>query len=1321
MADFHHIRNFINATTKRNFLFVAGLTFLYVILYITSAYFYSYPIHIISLAMVMLLSGFLGRQGSLISFLIIPLDYFLLAYIISICPTCKGNQNFWLYHGGFLGAGILVGFLADLREQLLNELAAHKETSQALAQAEELYRTVADFTHDWGYWLDSHDRLRYTSPSCAHLTGYTPDEFYNDTTLFNKIIIPEDRQEFENHQNNTRRHQSSSVIQFRIRHKDGSIRWIEHACQPVLTTTGDSLGFRASNRDITERISVEEKLQESEDRYRSLFEQANDAVFIFTLGRNVVNVNRQGVALLGYSLEELRGVDGIKFVDILQHKKVKEVVRILLRGGQVPPFERTFIHKQGHKVFTEISVSLIKHSLGNENYIQTIIRDISERKQLQKILVENEEKFRSIVENSGDGILLTDEAGIIIEWNPAQAQLSGISREEALGQPIFEIIRRVSMPGRISDKRAQQIQKSIQFLLRYGKGEWFNRRHEVDIHQVESGATFNTQIYAFSIPTKHGNQLGGITRDITEQKKIEEALRQNERTYRSILDSVHEAVYVQDKNGYFLDVNAGAEKMYGYNRERFLGNTPEFLSAERKNDLKQVKKLVELAFSGEPQKFEFWGRTKTGKIFPKEVHLYPGTYFDQDAVVAIAQDITKRKEAEKLVRQRTEDLTLLNTINQAINQGENLDKIMRVLSLEIQQIFSFDATALYLPEESGEILRMHHSTIQDEFSTQIEFLLGQPLPLIAIPIKSTKFFRKLFETDQSLLLKSSVDIEKYLLDFAKTTSITPLARKTLSPLVPKIAKMLNYQSTILIPLKANGRIIGVLNPSSKQVISENDLKRMENISKQVTIAIQRKIAEDALKQSEEKYRFAMETSPDSINFNRLSDGMYVSINQGFTEIMGYIEEEIIGKTSIELNIWENPKDRERLVTELKENGKVEELEARFRSKDGRIHFGLMSASIIDIEGVPHILSVTKDITQRKLAEEREREQHIFSDALRHVGMALSSTLSLDDVLDRMLENVQKVIPHDAASITLLEGDNLRIVRYHSAKHLSNTLNEQLVNRLFPLKNFSICNHAIKTGNPVIINNTRQDQDWVVLPETNWILSFLTIPLLVKGEVIGTLNLDSSKENSYSQEHVHRLQAFTLQASIAIENARLHEDMQRLATIDLLTNLYNRRGLFQTGIREVQRVQRFKRPLSILFADIDHFKKFNDSYGYETGDLVLQEIANCLLSNSRDVDIVGRYGGEEFIVLMPEIPLSEAAQVAERLRSIIEEKKFLSNGKEFHVTVSLGVTILNPELGKTDQLSGREEGRLSKAIEKGGHLLHKAKEKGRNRVEVDILV
>ncbi len=155
---------------------------------------------------------------------------------------------------------------------------------------------------------------------------------------------------------------------------------------------------------------------------------------------------------------------------------------------------------------------------------------------------------------------------------------------------------------------------------------------------------------------------------------------------------------------------------------------------------------------------------------------------------------------------------------------------------------------------------------------------------------------------------------------------------------------------------------------------------------------ERKRAEDALWNSENRFKTAFYTSPDAVNINRLEDGLYIDINEGFTLLTGYTREDVIGKTSVEINIWHNPADRQELVRGLKEKGHYTNLEAKFQRKDGSITTALMSASIIDLEGVAHILSITRDITKRKqvelaLAAEKER----LAVTLRSIGDGVITT------------------------------------------------------------------------------------------------------------------------------------------------------------------------------------------------------------------------------------------------------------------------------------------------------------------------------------------
>ncbi|MEZ4382821.1 MAG: GGDEF domain-containing protein [Nannocystaceae bacterium] len=169
----------------------------------------------------------------------------------------------------------------------------------------------------------------------------------------------------------------------------------------------------------------------------------------------------------------------------------------------------------------------------------------------------------------------------------------------------------------------------------------------------------------------------------------------------------------------------------------------------------------------------------------------------------------------------------------------------------------------------------------------------------------------------------------------------------------------------------------------------------------------------------------------------------------------------------------------------------------------------------------------------------------------------------------------------------------------------------------------------------------------------------------------------------------------------------HEEIYRLSTVDGLTQIFNKRYFVETLDRELSRARRYDRPLALVMFDIDHFKACNDTYGHRAGDYVLREIATLVRDRARKVDVVARYGGEEFAIILPEIDLKGAGVMAEKVRALIENTRFVFEGRHIPVTISVGVAELSPTLANADDLIKTADARL-----------YKAKEGGRNRVVTD---
>ncbi len=168
-------------------------------------------------------------------------------------------------------AGKMYGFIA-----LIRDITTRKKAEAFLNEMEHMYRTVADFTYDWELWTNLDHSFQYVSPSCKRITGYTADQFMQNPNLFRHIIVPEDKKAWDDHLHEVHEEYTLREVQFRIKRKDGSTCWIEHACQPVVGSQKEVLGVRSSNRDITERKTIEEDLRRALDEIKKYKEQLEE-------------------------------------------------------------------------------------------------------------------------------------------------------------------------------------------------------------------------------------------------------------------------------------------------------------------------------------------------------------------------------------------------------------------------------------------------------------------------------------------------------------------------------------------------------------------------------------------------------------------------------------------------------------------------------------------------------------------------------------------------------------------------------------------------------------------------------------------------------------------------------------------------------------------------------------------------------------------------------------------------------------------------------------------------------------------------------------
>ncbi len=254
----------------------------------------------------------------------------------------------------------------------------------------------------------------------------------------------------------------------------------------------------------------------------------------------------------------------------------------------------------------------------------------------------------------------------------------------------------------------------------------------------------------------------------------------------------------------------------------------------------------------------------------------------------------------------------------------------------------------------------------------------------------------------------------------------------------------------------------------------------------------------------------------------------------------------------------------------------------------------------------------------------------------------------------------------------------------------------------------IAGWVAQSGKPTMVADTGKDRRF--LPDIDRATKFVTrsvlcVPIFSKKRPVAVLEMINKVGKPFDRQDLRLLTHLSEQASIALERATLHEQAATLGLIDELTKLYNHRYLEQALDREVRRCRRYGSIMALIFLDLDRFKAINDCYGHLLGSQCLAEVAKIMAESVRDVDILARYGGDEFVTILPETPLATAKSVADRLHHAVGSHVFLKNaGINVHLSASIGIAGF-PNHAKT-----KEE-----LIRKADEAMYRAKTSGRNRL------
>jgi diguanylate cyclase (GGDEF)-like protein/PAS domain S-box-containing protein len=557
-----------------------------------------------------------------------------------------------------------------------------------------------------GIYIVQHSKFVYVSQLYKKLTRYDETDLIGTYPLGN--IHPDDREMVREQAIKCLKGERFRPYEYRFVKKNNEVMWVLETITPIVYK-----GERASLgsfMDITERKHAEsqrgaalEALRQSEEKYRTILESIEEGYFEVDLAGNFTFCNDSMSRLHGYSKEELIGMNYRQYTDKETAKKVFQAYNKVYKTGE--PIKESgwrVIRKDGTKRYIEGSVSLQKNSSGKPigfKGFKGIIRDITERKQIEEKLRFEEQRFRALVEHSLDIIVILNLEGIITYINPAIERVLGFKVEERIGASVLEVIhpddlKSLADKGEIlfTDTNAPVVQ--FEMRLRHQDGSW--RTFEA----VGSNLVENNVVEAIIINY----------RDITERKQAEVTIRRGEEKYRTILENIEEGYFEVDLNGNFTFCNNSMSRLIGHSKEELLGiNYKQFTNEETAKEVFQAFNKV--YNTGESSRGLDWQIIRKNGV---EVYIETSVTLKKDSsgkptgFRGIIRDITERKQTEQQINyMATHDnltglpnrLMFSQLLNQAIRSAQRHNRQLAVFFIDLDRFKTINDS---LGHEAGD-------------------------------------------------------------------------------------------------------------------------------------------------------------------------------------------------------------------------------------------------------------------------------------------------------------------------------------------------------------------------------------------------------------------------------------------------------------------------------------------------------------------------------------------------------------------------------------------------------------------------------------------
>jgi PAS domain S-box-containing protein len=895
---------------------------------------------------------------------------------------------------------------------LNNEINERKKVEEALRNSEEKFskafrsspNSVSISTAKDGIFIDINDRFTQDN-------GFTRDEVIGKSSKELGIWVkPKERDRIIR----TIKEKGRVINEeYLSRTKSGEIRTMLFSAE-LINISGQEC-IIAVTTDITERKKLQAALADEATRHRILIDQSRDGIVVLDQDGKVFEANQRFAEMLGYSPEEIRHLNVWDWEYQYPPEQVKEMLRTVDETGD--HFETRYLRKDG--TIYDVEISTNGAVFAGQKLIFCVCRDITERKQAEEALKASQEFNTSLLENAPTQIVVINPDTSIRYVNPKFEKVNGWTADEIIGT-------KAPYPWWPAEMVTQE---GIAM---------YKEAINMDMGQNESIAKKkNGELYWLDLnwaAVKHEGELQYCitnSADITERKNMEDALRIREERFSDIAENALEWLWEVDIEGKYIYSSPVVEKIMGYKPEEILEK--HFYDLFYPEDKEKLKKAAFIAFKQKQLFHGFINRNvhKNGKVIYLSTSGVP--ILDAQGNLlgyrGVDIDITEQQKRENLQKDENYVLTLLG---QGAELGELLDAIIHLgedHDPDIKgSILLYDPVKQWLNQASGP-------SLPKEYLQLIEG--GLPIG----PIKGscgTAAYRK-----ERVIIP---DIANSPL-FASAEEVVNVTRK---------CDMLACWSQPI--LSSNGELLGTIANYSNRIgdPDPDDIRILEWSTRIAAIAIERKQAEKALKESEEKFFKAFRSSPNTIAITTIKEGRFIEVNDSFTDLSGYTREEVIGNTALEFNLWANHKDRDKMLRVLKREGSVHNHEYNFRIRSGDIRTWTFSAELIDIGNEPCMISMTTDITEQKRAEEALRDsEEKFSKAFHSSPAAISISLIKDGSFIEINNSYtrmtgyrrEELIGHNAGEFNIWVDTKQKENMLHKIRNRETIKNEEYVYRI----------------------------------------------------------------------------------------------------------------------------------------------------------------------------------------------------------------------------------------------------------------------------------